>query len=715
MPEYQFPPLAKRKVMGKGYARIEGPEKASGRAKYTSDYNKPNQLWGAVLTCPLAHCRVKSIDTGAAEKMKGVTAVRVTAGAGTEIQWAGWEVAFVAADSEQIARDAVRAIQVDYEPMPFVVNEDDLKKVGSRAKAAGEQIEGDPDQTLKSAEVVSEGEYGIPTITHCCLEPHGQVVAWSGDKVEYNPSTQSLTPIQGDLARQLNVPAANVHVHQDNIGGGFGSKFQSDRWGVESAHMSKASSGRPVKLYLDRATELVIAGCRPSAFAKIKVGGQKDGTITAWESVSWASGGVGGGGMPPIPYVLTKIPNRRLNHTAVSLNTAPIRAWRAPNHQQASFLTCNAIEDFAAKIGMDPLEVMLKNTGLTPRPEVYERQLKKAAEIAEWKKLWHPRGQGAKSGSMVRGLGIGLCTWGGRGHGCTARCTIQPDGSVAVEMSTQDLGTGTRTAMAMVAAEILGLKVPDIAINIGDSNYPPGGTSGGSTTIGGVSAATLKAAINAREKLFEAVAPALGAQPADLEAADGKIMVKGNPAKALAWKAACQKLGVKTVSETGVNNPQTSVKEGLNNEGVGGVQIADVSVDLETGVVKMNRMVAVQDCGNIVNPKLAESQINGAVIMSICGALMEERVVDDATGRVLNADMEFYKLAGIKDVGEIVVHLDIDETNDKRGVIGLGEPPATGGIAAISNAVANAIGVRVKRIPLSPDRVLGALMERKES
>lgn len=294
MPEYQFPPLAKRKVMGKGYARIEGPEKASGRAKYTSDYNKPNQLWGAVLTCPLAHCRVKSVDTGAAEKMKGVTAVRVTAAAGTEIQWAGWEVAFVAAESEQIARDAVRTIRVDYEPMPFVVNEDDLKKAGSRAKPAGEQIEGDPDQALKSAEVVSEGEYGIPTITHCCLESHGQVVAWSGDKVEYNPSTQSLTPIQGDLARQLNVPAANVHTHQDHIGGGFGSKFQSDRWGVESAHMSKASGGRPVKLYLDRATEQVIAGCRPSAFAKIKVGGQKDGTITAWESISWASGGVGG-------------------------------------------------------------------------------------------------------------------------------------------------------------------------------------------------------------------------------------------------------------------------------------------------------------------------------------------------------------------------------------------------------------------------------------
>ena len=301
-----------------------------------ADYNKPNQLWGAVLTCPLAHCRVKSVDTGAAEKMKGVTAVRVTAAAGTEIQWAGWEVAFVAAESEQIARDAVRTIRVDYEPMPFVVNEDDLKKAGSRAKPAGEQIEGDPDQALKSAEVVSEGEYGIPTITHCCLESHGQVVAWSGDKVEYNPSTQSLTPIQGDLARQLNVPAANVHTHQDHIGGGFGSKFQSDRWGVESAHLSKASGGRPVKLFLDRATEQVIAGCRPSAFAKIKVGGKKDGTITAWQSISWATGGVGGGGMPPIPYVLHQDPQPAAEPYGGVVEHGAHRAWRAPNNQQAS-------------------------------------------------------------------------------------------------------------------------------------------------------------------------------------------------------------------------------------------------------------------------------------------------------------------------------------------------------------------------------------------
>ncbi len=153
---------------------------------------------------------------------------------------------------------------------------------------------------------------------------------------------------------------------------------------------------------------------------------------------------------------------------------------------------------------------------------------------------------------------------------------------------------------------------------------------------------------------------------------DGKVMVKGQPAKALTWKAACQKLGVNSISETGANVPAQAAKEGLNTGGVGGVQIADVSVDMETGIVKMNRLIAVQDIGLVVNPKTAESQVYGACIMSICGALMEERIMDAVTGKMLNADMEFYKLAGIKDIGEIVVHLEVDETNDTRGVIGLG-------------------------------------------
>ena len=707
MPEYSWPPMNKRAVMGKSFDRLDGPQKASGRAKYSSDLNKPDQLFGVFLHSPHAHAKVKSIDVSAAKAMEGVTAVRIIATPGTELQWAGAEVAIVSAVREEIAKDAIRAIKVDYEILPHVVQEQDLSKVGSRAKAAGEQVTGDPDKAFKEAAAVSEGQYGCPVITHCCLEPHGNVVQWQGGTVNLWPSTQAVSSIGGDLAKQLEIPITDVKVQMDHVGGGFGSKFPSDKWGSEGARLSKESGGRPVKIFLDRSNELTIAGVRPSAFAKIKVGASADGKITAWQSESWASGGVGGGGMPPLPYVMTKVENFRLNHTAVSLNAGPARAWRAPNHPQASFLTCSALEDLAAKLKMDPWDLFHKNVEMSARPEVYRKQLVKAAELMDWKKKWHPRG--AETGNIRRGVGLGMATWGGAGHASKCKVTINADGTIEVEIGSQDIGTGTRTCITQVAAETFGLPMSAVRVKLGDNAFPASGPSGGSTTIGGVSSSTSKAAVNALDKLFERVSPGLGVPADQLEAVDNKIQQKGNPAKGLTWKQACQKLGVDRISEMGENVPAQAAKEGLNTLGAAGIQMAEVEVDVETGIVRMRKMVAVQDCGLVVNPKTAASQVYGACIMSICSGLMEERVMDRVTGHVLNDDMEFYKLAGMGDIGEIVVHMDITPENDKRGIIGLGEPCAIGGLAAIANAAANALGVRVPMVPLTPDRVLAAL------
>jgi xanthine dehydrogenase YagR molybdenum-binding subunit len=357
---------------------------------------------------------------------------------------------------------------------------------------------------------------------------------------------------------------------------------------------------------------------------------------------------------------------------------------------------------------MDPLQFFLKNVDLTNKPDVYKSQLEKAAEMIEWSKYGHARPDTSK-GQIKRGLGIGVNFWGGLGHDSQCRVTIQSDGSISVDLGSQDVGTATRTMIAMVAAETFGLEIGQISVGLGDTQFPPSGGSGGSTTIGGVSVSTRKAAVNALGKIFDLLAPALGVPADQLEAVDGRIQQKGNPDKGMSWKQACAKLGPQTISEVGENLSRNAPKEGLINQGVSGVQMADVTVDIETGIVKMNRMVAVQDCGLIVNPRTAESQILGACIMSTCASLFEERVMDEHTGRVLNADMEFYKLSGIGDIGEILVHLDISPENDARGIIGLGEPPAIGGMAAISNAVANAIGVRVGILPLTPDRVLAAL------
>lgn len=711
-PKYSWPPPEKRRVMGKPYKRLDGPVKAAGRAKYSSDVHPPGMLYAALLASPHGHARVTAVDTSLAEKATGVQAVHVISPAGTEINWAGAEIAAVAATSLDLARDAVRKIKVQYEVLPHMVREEDLSKAGARAKPAAEQVTGDPDKAFQEADVVSEAAvYDIPVVTHCTLEPHGGVLQWQGDKITYWPSTQGVSSIAGTLAQMVKLPAANIKVHQDHIGGAFGSKFSADRWDAASAELSRKAGGRPVKMFLDRTEELMVAGNRPSAHAKIKLAAKKDGTITAWQSESWATGGMGGGGIPPIPYAYTNIPNKRIKHTSVAVNAAPQRAWRAPNNQQASYLTCSAFDDLAAALKMDPMEVFAINAAYSPRAETYRKQLIKAAELSDWKRLWHPRGQSG-AGPVKRGLGIGINTWGGGGHQSQCRATINPDGSVIVELGSQDLGTGTRTIICQVAAETLGLPINAIQLRIGDNSYPSSGASGGSTTVGGVSSSTRKATTNALMKLYAAVAPGLGAQPDQLEAAEGRIQVQGDPKKSVTWQAACRKLGAKIV-EMGVNEQRNPM--GLNASGVGGVQVADLSVDTETGIVRMNKFVAVQDCGLIINPRTAESQCHGGIIMGLCTALYEERIMDPATGRMINTDLDTYKLAGIGDIGEIVVHLDIAPEHDKRGVIGLGEPPAIGVQGAVGNAVANALGVRVHAMPMTPERVLAALEGRRNA
>ena len=393
--------MNERRVMGTSPNRLDGPAKASGQAKYSQDTKMPGMLFGALLTCPHAHAKVNGVDTAAASKSAGVKAVHIISDSGTEIQWAGTEVAMVAAETEEQALDAIRKIKVDYEVFDdYLVNEEDLAKAQKmgRANPSGEVVTGDPDAAFQEADIVSEGYYGIPVLTHCCLESHGQVISFDGEKVEYRPSTQFLSGIGGDLAKGLEIPATGVHSHQENMGGGFGSKFASDRWGVETAKLSKAAGGKPVRLHLDRRTELEIAGNRPSFFGTIKMGAKKDGNITAWDSKTWATGGYGGGGLNAnlAPYVFGNIPNRRFNHTAISTNTGGARAWRAPNHPQVSYLTCSAIEDLAAALKMDPLDVFLKNLQYTERPEVYASQLKKAAEMTGWSQKWHPRGDSGR-------------------------------------------------------------------------------------------------------------------------------------------------------------------------------------------------------------------------------------------------------------------------------------------------------------------------------
>ena len=264
MADYHWPPADKCSLIGRRISRIDGPWKSSGRIQYSYDVNRPNMLHGKMVFSPYAHAKVVSIDTSAAEKMPGVKAVDIITEPGKEVFWAGHEVAAVAAETEEQARDAARRIQVRYEKLPHLVSDVDPRKAGEHTKQLAEQTDGNPDQALQQAEVTSEGEYGVPVITHCCLESHGQVAEWDGDNLTIYASTQNVSGMPAEMARAKIADSADkVRVLTPVMGGGFGSKFGADTWGLACARLAK-KAGRPVKMMLERDQELMAAGARPS-------------------------------------------------------------------------------------------------------------------------------------------------------------------------------------------------------------------------------------------------------------------------------------------------------------------------------------------------------------------------------------------------------------------------------------------------------------------
>jgi xanthine dehydrogenase YagR molybdenum-binding subunit len=711
-----------RRLLGTDIQRLDGPDKATGRAKYSYDINRPGLLQAQILRCPYAHAKLKSLDTTAAEKMPGVKAVHIICQPGKELYYAGDEVMALAADTEEHAIDALRAVKADYEVLEFIVTEEDgLKKPDAKTLGeaknnltANEDSSGNVDDAFAKADAVVEGVYGVPTICHQCLESHGLVAEWDADNsLTVWCSTQATFYTAQGLASHFKIPSSQVKCITQYMGGGFGSKFGPDIQGIVAAELARKAKA-PVKLMLDRAAEVTTAGNRPSAFGTIKIGGTKDGKITAYQVDCFGTPGVQRGRtVGPLPYVY-EIPNTKVKHTIVRLNAGGQRAMRAPGHPQSCFLTDCPLDDLAAKLGLDPMQVRLKNLPET-KPEaaksaphsfnalrntIYSEEIKIAAELAKWSQKWHPPGKGPGTGPVKHGIGMALHTWGGSGSRPNdVSVTITSDGAVLVQCSTQDLGTGERTVLPIIVAEIVGLNVRDVGVRIGESQLGRSQGSGGSTTCPGTSPPTLDAAVNARTALFKKIAPRLGAKETDLVIEPGKVVDKANN-KNWSWKEACAKLGMDTIKTAG------KWVEGLSNVGVGGVQIAEVLVDTETGLVRCTRVVAVQDCGLIVNKLACESQVAGGVIMGLNYALFEERIMDRHTGRQVNPNMEFYKLGGIEDMPHITVHMyDMPD----RGVIGIGEPPTISTCAAISNAVHNALGVRVPYTPFTPDRVLEAL------
>jgi xanthine dehydrogenase YagR molybdenum-binding subunit len=696
------------RLIGTEIPRLDGLAKASGRAKYPSDERPEGMLFGVILYSPHAHAKVTSIDTAKAATMPGVKAVAVLAEAGKTLRYHGDDIAAVAAETEEQARDAIKAIRVVYEVLDHAVTEaqamaKDAPQIvrNGNVRRGRAQVNGTPDDAIKDADAVVEGTYSVPVITHVCLEPHGLTAKWTGnDTITAWASTQAVQVTAGELAASNQIPVTNVTVLTPVMGGGFGSKFGADIWGTTAAKLSKQAGGRPVKMFLDRVQEHLAAGNRPSATGMVKIGGKKDGTVVALIAETHGTGGITRGAAFPLPYVYS-IKNVSRTHSDVFVNGGEARAMRAPGHPEGCAIMEAAMDDLADKLGIDPLQMRLKNLAANDfRTPIYQAEIEIGAKRIGWDDR-KPRGQNGK-GPIKRGYGMALHQWGGGGaNDKKVRCTINPDGSVEIKSATQDIGTGARTILAIIAAELLGLEVKDIKSDIGNSTYPPGQPSGGSTTTPSMSPPAFNAVTQARDEMFKKVAAAIGEKEEDLTLAGGKLLVKGE-AK-MSFKDACRKLGTMAVSV------EAGFVDGLTSNGVGGAQFAEVTVDTETGVVKVKKIVAVQDSGLILDMMTWRSQVSGGVIGGLNYGLFEERVMDPTTGLMLNPDMELYKLAGASDIPVIeVIPYDTAEMK-KRGVIGVGEPPTISTAAAIGNAVTNAIGVRVPNWPMSPKNVLDAL------
>ncbi len=723
-----------RRVIGTKVQRLDGPDKATGRAKYSYDVNRPGMLHGLILRSPYPRAFIRGINTQRAERMPGVRAVWVVTDnqgnsvVGQEVFYAGADLVALAAETEEQALDAIREIQVDYKILPAYVKEDQAlwaretaRTMGgfnpSNLRRGGEFKSNNFDeQAYQGTAATVENFYGLPVICHQCLEPHGLVAEWNANQTELTVwcSTQAVHNVANMLARRFNLPAGKVKCITHVMGGGFGSKFSPGTEGYAAAELAKLTRA-PVKIFLDRKEEVTTAGNRPSAFGTVKMAATRNGQIRAYEVDCYGTPGVGNGAtvnLRLLPYVYTTIPFINRKHQIVKLNTGAARAMRAPGHPQNCMLTEWIIDELAARLNMNPMDLRLRNIPPNDpaavrnsptsfealRHTIYTREIAIARRLSDWNNKWHAPGQ--NNGNVVKhGIGMAMHLWGGAGRNPNdIKTTIFRDGSVLVQGSTQDIGTGIRTSLAIVTAESLGLQPDQITIEMGESQLGRSTGSGGSTTCPGTTPAAFKAAEAAKQALLQTFSQRVNVPAANLSVQNGRVVGPNN--QRWTWKEACARLG-----ETPVTG-QGTWDQAYTSSGIGGLQIAEVKVDTETGVVQCTKVVAVQDCGMVINKLGCESQVAGGVIMGVNYALFEERIMDSQTGRQVNPDMEFYKLAGIQDVPEVVVHM---QDMPERGVIGIGEPPTISTCAAIGNAVYNALGVRVPMAPFTPERVLAAL------
>lgn len=731
-------------IVGKPHPRLEGIEKVTGRAQYSTDLRPARLLFGGVLRSPHPHAKIVAVDASKAEALPGVHAV-LSRNDELNITWyqeelplfdekvrfIGDEVAAVAAESEEIVEDALRLIEVDYEVLPFVTDMTKaLKDDAPQIHKDGNKIEeeeserGDFEAGWETAVYKITRTYTTQTALHNALEPHTTTAHWQGDELLIYESTQGIFQVREMIAEAVGLPQNQVRVIKQHMGGGFGAKQTAWKQTIFAALLSK-KTGRPVQIALDREGENLATGNRNPTRQMVQLGANEDGTLTAIGVEVLVTAGAyqtpgEGSNVVGLFKHLYKCENVKTKSTRVYTNAGPAVAFRAPGYAEAAFALESAMDELAYKLDIDPLE--LRRINYTERdqekdlpwssPQGLEACYKRLDESFGWQKRSK---QGKNSGSKRRGFGLAAHEWqaGSGSPPAYAWVKINTDGSVDVVTGTQDIGTGSRTMLAQLAAETLGIAVKEVRVQLGDTAMGPyAPTSSGSFTTPSMAPAVRAAAIDARDQLLEAASMLLETEPKNLQIEDGKIFEKGDEANGIEFVKVAGRLAPHMIQGHGAYHAKpegTSIR-------TFSAQCAEVEVDTQTGEVTVLRIVSAPDCGRILNPQLAESQVIGGVTQGLGFGLTEERIIDHTYGVVLNADLEEYKVPTVADIPEIV-HAEVnlpDLNANTTGTKGLGELPLIPTAPAIANAVYDAIGVRFTELPLSRQRIVQALQEREE-
>jgi CO/xanthine dehydrogenase Mo-binding subunit len=730
-------------IVGKRHPKIDGWERVTGKATYTSDIYLPGMLYGKILRSPHPHAKVVRIDVERAKAHPGVKAV-LTPKDIAAFSWdqapgrshhdmpilaetarfAGDDIAVVAAVDEDQAQEALDLIKVDYQPLPFVFDpEEALKptapKIHPRGNIVGEKPfileRGDIEQGFQEADLVYEGRYYTPMLQHVTAEPRVCVARWVRGKLTVWDSLQYTFGPQATLAYIFKIPMSKVRVICEFMGGGFGDKAFAERHNVLAAILSM-KTGHPVRIELSREDNFLAATHRYPTICYLKYGAKKDGTLTAIQAKVIADMGAyghlpGGAGVVETMKAVYRCPNLKGEGYTVYTNKPEGGFMRCVGHPMGQFAQEVHMDIMAEKLGLDPMDFRLKNFARLEDGDqdrkfpfssnAMEECIRKGAEAIGWGQRWQK--PGTSPGPLKKGLGVAIhaCRHGAMTLPSAGMLKINSDGTVNVFIGTADIGGSQKSTMAMIAAEELGIPLENVSVTSADTEVTlDTGATGGSRQTMTAGTAIRLAAADAKRQLFEIAARELKADKENLEVRKGGIYPLGSDKGILITDVL--KKAPATITGRGTGSlPQGVVTHCF------AAHFVEVEVNTLNGRVRVLKLVAAHDVGKAINLLGTENQIEGGVIQGMGFGLIENQVFDKPTGICLNPNLVDYKVFTMKDLPEI--HPLIIEPIDPYGPFGakgVGEPPYSVPAPAIANAIYNAIGIRFTELPIDMRSIL---------